>query len=317
MRHRWSLDLRVERVGMLSVMRFYAALIVIILSRPIQGQELPPAPIQYIDHIMIRSDDPNELFALFSQTLQLPIAWPLADRGGVVSGGVGFGNVNIEAIRFPGQINDPTPTHLVGLALKPLSLGQSLRELERRGIEYGVPRPFVTVSPNGVRTTSFTNVTLPQLSDADQPGDATMQVFLSEYNPVYVDAVARRARLREELAARRGGPLGLVRVQEVIIGAVDVGEANRTWGKLVAPAQPSDVDLWRIGDGPSVRLVQAERDMIQGLILAVAALPPARDFLEAEGLLGFRSETELVIAPARIGGLTIRLVSEPTASTPE
>lgn len=302
---------------MLSETRFYVALVVLILSRPIQGQELPPAPIQYIDHIMIRSDTPTELFALFSQTLQLPIAWPLADRGGVVSGGVGFGNVNIEAIKFPGQINDPTPTHLVGLALKPLSLSQSLPELERRGIAYGVPRPFVSVGANGARTTSFTNVTLMQLSDADQPGDATMQVFLSEYNPIYVDAVARRARLRDELAARRGGPLGLVRVQEVIIGTVDMGAANRTWDALVAPAQRSDVDLWRIGDGPSIRLVQAERDVIQGLVLAVAALPAARDFLEAEGLLGVSSETELVIAPSRIRGLTIRLVSEPTALTPE
>src|SRR5688572_17900283 len=110
------------------------ALAGLILAGPIQGQELPPAPVQYIDHIMIRCDDPAELFAFFSQTLQLPIAWPLADRGGVVSGGVGFGNVNIEAIRFPGQIRDPTPTHLVGLALKPVSLSQSLLELERRGL---------------------------------------------------------------------------------------------------------------------------------------------------------------------------------------
>ena len=65
-----------------------------------------------------------------------------------MSGGVGFGNVNIEAIKFPGQSNDPTPTHLVGLALKPSSLDQSLRELDRRGIAYGAPRPFVSVGPN-------------------------------------------------------------------------------------------------------------------------------------------------------------------------
>jgi hypothetical protein len=206
---------------------------------------------------------------------------------------------------------------LVGLALKSFSLGQSLRELERRGIAYGVPRPFVSVDPNGVRTTSFSNVTLQQLSDADQPGDATIQVFLSEYNPVYVDAVARRARLRDELTARRGGPLGLVRVQEVIIGTADLRGANRAWETLLAPERRADADVWRIGDGPAVRLVQAKRDMIQGLVLAVAALPTAREFLEKEGLLGVSSETELLIAPSKIRGLTIRLVSEPTALTPE
>jgi hypothetical protein len=300
-------------VAMLSAARFYVALTATVLGAPIQAQPLSAAPVQYIDHIMIRSDDPDELFALFSKTFQLPIAWPLADRGGVVSGGIGFGNVNIEAIKFPGQINDPTPTHLVGLALKPLSLGESLRELERRGITYGAPRPFVSVAPNGARATSFTNVTLKQLSDADRPGAATVQVFLSEYNPMYVDAVARRSRLRAELAARHGGPLGLVRVQEVIIGTVDLRVANRTWQMLVAPAQSADANLWRIGDGPAVRLVQAERDLIQGLVLAVADLPTARDFLVASGFLGASSETELVIAPSKIRGLNIRLVSEPTA----
>jgi hypothetical protein len=295
---------------MFSLTHCCVALTAMVLSGQIRGQDLPPAPVQYIDHIMIRSDDPDELFAFFSETLQLPIAWPLADRGGVVSGGVGFGNVNIEAIKFPGQINDPAPTHLVGLALKPPSLSQSLRELERRGIAYGAPRPFVSAGADGVRIASFTNVTLKDLSDADRPGDATIQVFLSEYNPVYVDAIERRARLRDELVARRGGPLGLVRVQEVIIGTADLREANRTWEMLLAPASITDVDLWGIGDGPAVRLIQAERDMIQGLVLAVRALPMARDFLEERGLLGASSETELVIAPSRIRGLNIRIVTE-------
>ena len=300
---------------MLSSMRFCLALAAIILSGPMLGQKVPPAPVQYIDHIMIRSDDPEALFALFSSTLQLPIAWPLGDRGGVVSGGVCFGNVNIEAIKFPGQINDPTPTHLVGLALKPSSLDQSLRELDRRGIAYGAPRPFVSVGPTGAKTTSFTNVTLQQLSDADQPSDATIQVFLSEYNPAYVDSAARRARLRDELIAKQGGPLGVVGVQEVTIGTVDLTGANRAWQTLVSPAPPSNVNLWRIGDGPAVRLVQSESNMIQGLVLAVTALPTARDFLEKNGLLGTSSDTELVIVPSKVRGLNIRLVSEPTAST--
>ena len=259
---------------------------------------------------MIRSDEPDELFAFFSEILQLPIAWPLADRGGVVSGGVGFGNVNIEAIKFPGQNDDPAPTSLVGLALKPLSLAESLRELERRGIAYGAPRPFVSVGADGVRTTSFTNVTLPELSDADRPGDATIQVFLSEYDPAYVDAVERRARLRDELADRRGGPLGLIRVQEIIIGTDDLSGANRTWELLVAPEPPAAMNLWRIGDGPAVRLVRAEKDMIQRLVLVVGALPIARDFLEDKGFLGVSSETELVIAPSKIEGLDIRLIGE-------
>jgi hypothetical protein len=58
-------------------------------------------PIRLIDHVMIKANDPREVFAFLTETLGLPIAWPLEERGGVMSGGVGFGNVNVEAIRFP------------------------------------------------------------------------------------------------------------------------------------------------------------------------------------------------------------------------
>jgi hypothetical protein len=153
-------------------------------------------------------------------------------------------------------------------------------------------------------------VTLQDFSDADLPGQATIQVFLSEYNPAYVDAVERRRRLRNELAAKQGGPLGLVRVQEVVIGTADLRAANRNWERLVAPAPPLGGTLWRIGDGPAVRLVRAERTMIQGLVLAVASLSAAREFLQERELLGASSETELVILSSQIRGLDIRLVGE-------
>jgi hypothetical protein len=298
-----------SRLAILSRLLVCVALGTIVGSSPTRAQTA--SSVQYIDHIMIRTDDPELLFAFFSDTLQLPIAWPLENRNGVVSGGVGFGNVNIEAIEFPGQSNEPAATHLVGLALEPGSLDQSLAALRRRGIAYGAPRPFVAVGPDGARMTSFTNVTLQDFSDADLPGQATMQVFLSAYNPTYVDAVERRGRLRKELAAKQGGPLGLIRVQEVTIGTADLPAANRNWERLVAPTRPLGGALWRIGDGPAVRLVQAERTTIQGLVLAVASLSTAREFLQERELLGASSETELVILPAQIRGLDIRLVSDP------
>jgi hypothetical protein len=299
----------VPPLKMLSRLFVPIALSAIAIGGPIRAQSSSPMPVQYIDHIMIRTDEPGMLFAFFTETLRLPIAWPLADRNGVVSGGVGFGNANIEAIKFPGQIDQQPPTRFVGLALKPASLEQSLAELERRGIAYNAPRPFGAVGASGVRVISFTNVTLPDFSDADLPGQATIQVFLSEYDPAYVDAVERRARLRDELAAMRGGPLGLVRVQEVTIGNADLTAANRRWARLVAPTPSSEEALWRVGDGPAVRLVQAEETAIQGLVLAVTSLSAARAFLQERGLLGAGSDGELAILSSQISGLDIRLVS--------
>ena len=272
------------------------------------AQERPLPPVRHIDHIMIRADDPGELYAFFTETLKLPVAWPLAVRGGVASGGVGFGNVNVEAIRFPSQTDRPAGTRLVGFAFAPAPLRESLAELDRRGITYAAPRPFVSTGPGGVSMTFFTNVTLRQFSDSDRPADATIHIFLSEYNPAYVDAEQRRARLRTQLAAAGGGPLGVTGVQEVVVGTTDVGAADSLWGMLLRPTPAAAPGVWKVGDGPAIRLVAARENGLQGLVVRVASLRQARVFLQERGLLGSASEAALTIAPSKVHGLSIRLV---------
>ena len=286
-----------------------------VFGSAVDAQDQAPPPVEHIDHVMIRSDRPNELYTFFTETLQLPVAWPMAERGGVTSGGVGFGNVNVEAIKFPGQTDRAAQTHLVGFAFKPSPLRQSLAELDQRGITYGEPRPFVSTSRDGARMTFFTNVTLHQFSDSDRPAEARVHVFLSEYNPAYVDVNERRTRLRAQLAARGGGPLGVRSVREVIIGTTDFATANRSWGRLLAPRRASAPGLWKVGDGPAIRLVPAGENMLQGLVISVGSLPQARAFLQEKGLLGSASATEVTIAPTMIHGLNIRLVQngEPDA----
>ena len=296
---------------MTSLQRVCIALAASLLSGGIGGatadaQRRPQPVVQHIDHIMIRAQEPGELYAFFVDTLQLPVAWPLAERGGVTSGGVGFGNVNVEAIRFPGQSGEPGPAHLVGFAFKPVALDKSLAELKRRGIEYGEPRPFVTTASDGTKTTAFTNVTLSRFSDADRPGAATLHVFLSEYNPVYVDAEQRRARLRKELSARGGGPLGIRGVEEIVVGTTDLDAANRLYQKLLEPAVPVS-GVWRIGDGPAIRLVHADKNLVQGFLVRVASLARARAFLDERQLLGSASANRLTIAPSKLHGVNIVL----------
>ena len=91
-----------------------------------------PHPIRQIDHIMIRTGDPRELYAFFAETRQLPIASPMTSpRPGVTTGGVGVGNVNLETIQSPGQTD--TRPHLLGFALEPAGLDASLIELKSAG----------------------------------------------------------------------------------------------------------------------------------------------------------------------------------------
>ena len=267
-------------------------------------------PIRRIDHIMIRADDPATLFGFFTEVLQLPVAWPMmSPREGVATGGVGFGNVNVEAIRFPGQKSQTGKAQLLGFAFEPSPLAECLAELDRRGIRYGERRPLISIGPDGSRRTLWTNVTLPQFSDGEA-ADATMHVFLSEYSSTYTNVDERRERLRSELAQRGGGPLGVEAVKEIVIGVTDMKAALGLWQKLLDPAPLSGPSMWQVSDGPAIQLVDAQENRTQGLVLTVQSLPRATTFLRERGLLGTHSEKEAAIEPSRIQGLHIRVVEK-------
>lgn len=288
-----------------------ACLGLVVASGPteLRAQDNVVPPVRQIDHIMIRSEEPSGLYGLFVETFKLPVAWEMATRGGVTSGGVGFGNVNVETIRFPGQT--AKQSLLIGFALEPHpSLSASLAELDRRHIPYGAPRPFVSRNPQGIAKTLWTNVTLGRFSDSDTPVDARMHVFLSEYSPAYVDVNERRKRLHDALSRDQGGALGVESVLEVRIGTPDLPESIKHWQELLAPSKEGADGCLPIGSGPAVRLVRAAKNEMQGFVVAVASLRKAEVFLRDRMLLGTVSDDEVTIDSSKVEGLDIRLVEK-------
>jgi hypothetical protein len=292
-------------------MLFEACFSIVLVLGPtgLRAQDSAVPPVRQIDHIMIRSDEPRILYGLFVETFELPVAWEMATRGGVTSGGVGFGNVNVEAIKFPGQRTKQSL--LVGFALEPhQSLRESLVELDRRAIPYGALRPFVSRDPQGNARTLWTNVTLGRFSDADKPADARMHIFLGEYSSAYLDVDQRRKRLHDALVSSQGGPLGVESVVEVRIGTTDLRGDVKEWDELVAPYPKSVEGYLPIGSGPAVRLVRAAKDEMQGFVVAVTSLRKAEVFLRERALLGTMSDNEIRLDSSKIEGLDIRLVEK-------
>jgi hypothetical protein len=301
-------------VTRVSASAFFGLVVVVLASPPTaqtpqRSASVTSPPIRQIDHVMIRTGNPHELYTLFTETLQLPVAWPITSpRAGVTTGGVGFGNVNVEAIQFPGQ-KDAQP-RLVGFALEPSSLTDSMTELTRRGVTFGERRPLIAAGADGSKNTLWTNVTLRPFSDSDAPADATMHIFLSEYSPAYVNVEERRTRLRRQLAASGGGPLGVVEVKEVIIGAIDVASARQNWQRLLDPMPSSASNTWQIGNGPAVRLVPAAENRIQTLVIRVASLERATTFLRDRQLLRADPEGRPTIDLSKAGDFDFRLVDK-------
>lgn len=121
------------------------------------------------------------------------------------------------------------------------------------------------------------------------------------------DIGASRERAREELQRRGGGPIGVRRVREIVLGAKDLSAETDRWRMLLEPAPMKD-GAWELGDGPAIRVVPDREDQIQALVWEVASLDHARRFLEKEAMLGVATDAQLTIRPSAMHGLEIRLV---------
>lgn len=265
---------------------------------------VPPSTIvRQIDHLLLTSSQAQELFALLTETFQLPVVWPLTDYGSFGSGGVALGNVNLEVIKAPAPATHTAGSRFAGLALEPEPLQTSLRELAARHIPHGKPGPFRSRQPNGSFATLWTTVALPEVS-----GDA-LEVFICEYTH---DVPARRRRFLEKLRSRGGGPLSVDSVREIVIGAQDMKQTEARWQKLLQPLQASGAGgAWRLGAGPAIRVIAADQDELREVIVAVTSLEQARRFLKQQGLLGPDRHGSLTVATARLPGFSLTLVEQP------
>lgn len=211
-----------------------------------QEARLPAhALVRQIDHILIGSDEPEQLFRLFSERFGLPVVWPFRPYGQFSSGGVGFGNINIELIG-----SERRQSGLTAVALEPTSLSEVLKRLDAQGLKHGEPSPYSEKDSSGTERLRLTTVSLPSVPPAST-------IFFCKFT---FDVGERRARIRGELQKNGGGPLGIESVSELVIGVKDMAAAQHDWSILLGSVRPSQELLWQIGTGPGIRLVAAQQD---------------------------------------------------------
>jgi hypothetical protein len=259
-----------------------------------QASHLPPQGlVRQIDHIVVVLDEPETLFRLFSEKLKLPVVWPFASHGAFSSGGVGFGNVNIE-VAGDARLH----SGLARVALDSNSLSEVLAGLDARGLQHGPPKPYYQENSSGVDHLLWTTVLLTELPPA-------REIFFCKFS---FDVDKRRAKIKRELQKNGGGSLGVDSVKELVIGVHDIAAARRDWANLLGPIDATQEPVWQVGSGPAIRLIEANEDQLKLLRVKVKSLGRARVFLKAEGLLGLDTEREIAIDRNRVAGADIRLV---------
>jgi len=249
--------------------------------------------VRQIDHILIGSDQAEAVFRLFSEKFGLPVAWPFESYKDFASGGVGFGNVNIEIVR-----SERHPSGLTGVALEPTSLSEVLSGLDAHRLKHNDPSPYFGKDSSGTKTLWWTTVGVTSLPPAGS-------IFFCKYN---FDVDGRRVRLHADLQKHEGGPLGIEALNEVVIGVKDMAAAQHDWSVLLGPVPPGQEPLWQIGSGPAIRLVAGKEDGLVLLRVKVKSLERARAFLKAENMLGFDAEHEISLDSSHVAGADVRLV---------
>jgi len=259
-------------------------------------------PVRRIDHIMIHSSDPENLFKFFTDTLQLPMNWPFQEYGGYVCGGVFVGNTVLEIIKWVNLPYDG-PAYPQGLALEPWELVASHATTKKRSIP--MKDPFVRQGElsNGKTGRLYTNVVIPSLMDE---GDCT---FFCDFSP----PVKERKRLRvDEQGPSSAKPLGVVRAGEVVFVQKDVEKVIAVWEKFMAPLRPLDRGLWEI-DGTQVRFLPANGGGSRSLTLNVGSIPQAADSLDKMGVQSEKtSPIEIKLLGSALQGLNLFLKEDPS-----
>jgi hypothetical protein len=137
--------------------------------------------VKQLDHVIARVDEPRTLFSLLTETLGLPVAWPLNSYPSFQSGGVALGNLYLEILQCGPRRKPPTNARPSGrfcaVAFEATPIEEAVRELSRRKIPHTPVAPYMERGADGSQTKVWSNVVLGKLLGGDLLLDAT--IFLS------------------------------------------------------------------------------------------------------------------------------------------
>lgn len=123
-------------------------------------------PVKQLDHLVVRADAPRPLFSLLSETLQLPIAWPMRAYPSFMSGGVTLGNLYLEIISCEPEQDSSAraraaaDARYVALAFETDAIDESVRELSERRVAHGPVTANVEEMPDGEKRKLYSNAIL-------------------------------------------------------------------------------------------------------------------------------------------------------------
>lgn len=251
--------------------------------------------VRQIDHVLFRTAtgaEGRKLVALLSETLGLPVVFPPPGDSWTASSGLGFGNCILEIFHF--NRNETVDPGITSLALEPATnLDAAVGELRARKIDHFPPARYPEAAGAPLR---WTIVGLRGLGHG---------MFLIQYN---LDMEERRNRYARALRENKGGALGVVRMREVTIGHRSRAQRRQQWTAILGPPLAGEADVWRLGAGPQIRLVDTDDARASRFLLEVQSLATAAAALSRLGIKFQSVDGLLKIDPGSLFGLRLVLM---------
>lgn len=256
------------------------------------------AQINKVEHFFVTSPEADALFSLFNTKLGTPIVWDYQNWGEFESGGVSFGNVVFEFVNYKGV----SKTKFEGMALEPKqSIEVFIKLLDSLHIQHDTIESNTYVSKDG-SVGGWSNLNLRNLLP-DEAG-----LFICDYKR-RKEVYENRKASSDSLKSSNGGPVGIIYLKEIVIGATNYllhkGELLKLPGISEGPN-----DLFNFKEGPAIRLKRSEANGIEKIVLKVHSLNTAKQYLTSKSLLGKSSANSIYINERAIDGLQIELIDE-------
>jgi hypothetical protein len=243
-----------------------------------------------VDHIMFLPRDHAALVALLTDTLGLPLVWPTSPRGGDNSSGISLGNVNLEVVH-----RDRENASLSSLFLQADDWESLRTRLVARAIETLEPSAGPIDSARLDRGPRWTTIGLRGFGRG---------MFMIQYH--HFDMNERRAGFAAALSQRQGGPLGVVRLHEVVVAADSLETRLPLWNKLFGPTTGGSRG-WALSAGPRVTVVRPGDPRADLLVIEVESTRRAAGALDRLGIAYDREGEQLMLNPKRMYGLRLAL----------
>ncbi len=237
--------------------------------------------------IHVRSHAIHEsILTMLKDAFQLPPTYEPVTIGKRKYAAVQVGNLALEPC-------GPYPEHnylhtnfeamFYGLTFEPFdSATSSARELDKRGILHGKPTGPLSIT------------------DKDLCAPNVYVGFWHKESPE-----ERQARAAV-LEAKQGGPLGVIRVDEIQVGYSDDRNLKK-WIDFISPAECVEENVYRIHDRLVLRFRKNDSKQVLGITLKVRSLDRAITYLKQRNLLGRVRDREVEIDANRTHGLRIAI----------